>query len=859
MTRLAPRHLAAVACLAAACMSGWPGTLFAQQPEAANPPAPAADDAGPYLAREVIRLALLDLRAITQPTPDDYQAAHTLLSFAHDLDPKNADIVRRQLEASFNAGDREATMEHTRALILLDRDDTVAQLRFISDSIARKNQTAEQRLAAYEKFISSKDIDASIRSRLALDAALLLRERGDDLGFRQKLVQSMQLDSTHKEAAALGATVFSSRSPDNIAGCLDILVNLLKADPIDPNVHLGIARMLAAHGAYMSARRFHDNAMTISSSLGSVTDDMLAESRVLKWCTDGAAAVVQALDEAVAAEKDSAARDIERLIANKKPTTAAKKPEDFHLSAPLLAVSLFASESIGDRAAAAGKLKQLSEIVETSITAMKNPRTRGDVTDEQAGRAILDAMIQLNTIRLWANLDTEKFNENPEVLQGIRKYYPDAARALDGLWALRSGKPQETIELCKDLQDQRMPRVAMAMAYEALGDKEQAIAVYRNLMSDEPFHMAAAWARSRAMALGWTEDAEAVAQLDKLVADPRVPFWIDQMAIEPNRFLRVSAVVSNQGGQALDYFPVKLTIVNQSPIPLALGPDRPLNSRFVMLSKLERIGAESLLRPEVIDIDRRLRLMPQERLDVEVWPDPGQSGWLVSLMADRSVPIRWRFVQGFLIDMSSGFRPGPLSLTAETEAFVIRPLPDSTLSTNELADGIAASPEGTLRRFAGLVRARVLSPLALALPAKVTVPAKPGEVVPKPTATPAEAPKLTSVAGALVGRYATLNASTRAVLAVVVPHARLCPDMAPFDAAVRADQDPLVQCIVLSTRIVDPADPLLKAAKDSVDPRIRQMALAVESRLGTPAKLYARMTPDDFKPRPITGAGVAKE
>jgi len=62
-------------------------------------------------------------------------------------------------------------LEHTRALLLEDPTDTVAQLRFITASITRDHQTAEARLASYDRYVSSTKIDASIRSRLALDAA----------------------------------------------------------------------------------------------------------------------------------------------------------------------------------------------------------------------------------------------------------------------------------------------------------------------------------------------------------------------------------------------------------------------------------------------------------------------------------------------------------------------------------------------------------------------------------------------------------------------------------------------------------------------------------------------------------------
>jgi tetratricopeptide (TPR) repeat protein len=847
-------------------LAGAPG----RQPEAAvpAPPAmpqpalkalpevPAQPDREPRqaIAREVARLALLDLRANLSPSVTDFKAALAILGLAHDLDPNNTEIIRRQIEAAHNAGDQDAVLEHTRALLHIDPTDSVAVLRLISSTISRRAQSAEARLAEYEAYLSGDKkslIDPAVRSRLALDAALLHRERGDDRAFKDKLVQAMQLDSTHKEAAVLAATFFAERVGDDPAGRIDLLVNVLKADPLDPNVHLSIARELVVGGAYVAARRFHSNALNISAIITPPGEAAIVENRVLQWYSRGPALLVKGLNDAVAAQRDGAARAIRRAEAQKKPIANIPKPEDVQLPASVMVLYILAADAAGDAAAATGGIQDFSRFIDKLIEKLRNPRTRGEMSESDATRTALEATIQLNTLRLWTGIEIEKFNQAPEALRGIRQNFPDAANFLDALWALRNDRPQETIDLCTPTETLRMSRIALGMAHEKLGDREKALEYYRAVVKEEPLQPAAVWARQRALTLGADMALAGAKTLEGLVADPRVPAWIDLMAADPGQFLSVRSVLAVQEADATSYTPIRLIITNQSAIPLALGPDRPISSRFLLAPKVELQGLEPLIRPEVIDIDRRLRLLPRESFEVEVWPSPGQSGWVTDALANRSIRLRWKFIQGFIADSRGTYHPGPMCLDSETEALLIRPLAASSLSPPELARTILTSPLENLRRLACITRAQVLQPHILPDP----VPQPPADAKQRiaPPPVPPPPPDFKPIATAFTSRYAALPPATRAMIAAIVPHARLCPDMAGLDAVVRADQDPLVRCIALSTRVIDTGDETLTAAKTSDDPRVRTVAEAVAARLAPGTHFYALLTPADLRP-PVNGA-----
>lgn len=798
------------------------------------------------IAREIIRLATVDLRAGSTPTPQDYAAALILFDFARELDPENTEIIRRQIEAAHNCGDPAAVLRHTSALVLRDKSDTVATIRLITGIINRDFSTAEARLAAYDKVLTDTRYDVSIRSRLALDAALLLRERGDDKGFKDKLVLALHLDPSHKEAAALAATFFAERVKDDAPGRVDLLINLLMADPIDPNIHLSISREMAAVGAFAAAKRFHTNSLNIASLLSRTGDQAVVENRVLTWCAQSPAEVVKEFAESLAAERDEAARRIRKLIAAGKPADDAPKPEDIFLPGPLSTMYVLAADASDDAVARSGGMRDLTTQVEKLVEKLKSPRTRGTLTEQAAAMTSIEAMIQLNTLRLWLDLDTVRYNQNPEVLTAIRKAFPDAGELLDAMWELRAGRPQEAIDRCAPLLPGRMARIATALAYEQLGNREAAIQHYRDVIKAEPLQPAAAWSRSRIAKLGGHVDSPQAAEFERLVADPRVPAWIDQMTLDPNRFIRLTVRATSTESEATAFQPIRITLTNQSPIPLALGSDRPLSSRFLLVPKMDDPELERFLRPEVIDLDRRLRLAPRESISVDVWPGPGQSGWLLDGIANRSVRVRWRLTQGFLPSESGGFRPGPMCLSAESEAVVLKPLASSSLAPAELATAIANAPLDSLHRLACVTRSIVLQPLLKPDPLPPPPPApKRGELPQPPIVVPP--PDLKPAASALTLRYPTLSPAMRAMLLAIVPHARLAPDLAALDAVARTDEDPLARAIFLITRVTDATDEALAAALKSEDPRLRGIARSVEGRIAARTLVYARFTADDIR------------
>jgi DNA-binding SARP family transcriptional activator len=806
---------------------------------------PSPEPSGEALARSVARLALFDLRAALRPAESDFALAAALLDLASQMRPGDTDLLHRQIEAVYAAGDQDRVLELTRELIRLDSANTVAQLRLISASIASGSQTGEERLAAYEWYLSgprSQEIDAAVRSRLALDAALLLRERGDTDGFIGKLKLATALDPTHKEAAALAVTFFAERNASDRVGLLTLLQNLLKADPVDMNVHLALAREFAAGGAFAAARRFHTNAVKIALQDQGMTPELDLEQRVLQWQVDGPVAMAEQVRRELATAREAASRRLQQAQLAGMPLDQLVKPADIQLQAITALALVAAADASGDPDGTRAAINELTSAVDGILRRYDEAQRQGRATPEQSREAATEMVLLVQGARLWTGVQIDLAAKDLAESPGLAQLAPDRYAVLEAWVQLREGRGDAAIDALHPYAGRDdMAMIGTGLAHELAGRPEEARRAYEAVSRRSALQAEGAWCRSRLSAMGRRGDPAQSAALDKVAA--AIPLWIDEMIGEPWKFLDLKVTVGAAAAEAGDDVPVVLRLQNLAPIPLALGSDRPLNTRVLLTPMIEKRDAaiEQLVRPEVADIDRRLRLLPREVLEVRVRPDLGYSGWLIESLAMRSTRLRWKAVQGFQLGRNGGYRPGVMCITAESESTIRRPVAEATLSVGELAARIQSAAPGDLPRLAQIVRARVFEPIFL-------------PILPQPGLDAAKIKEaldasLEPLVRALTERYASLPPVERACIAVLVPHARLNPVLKPLDDVMRVEQHPLPLTVFLATRVVDPADEALIRAAGSPDERLRKVAAAVAERLGGTDKFYSRLTPEDFAPK----------
>jgi hypothetical protein len=355
------------------------------------------------------------------------------------------------------------------------------------------------------------------------------------------------------------------------------------------------------------------------------------------------------------------------------------------------------------------------------------------------------------------------------------------------------------------------------------------------------------------------------------------------MAEQPKSFM--SVLGESQSSAAFgDDSPVIISIRNIAQIPIAVGSDKPINSRFMLaptlVGRASRLAA--LVRPEVVEADRVLRLMPRETLRVPVHPDLGYAGLVLDLTCDAQARVKWRLIQGFTPSATGNFVAGPLSLASESPPVTRNPLPEAHLPVEQLIANIGVQSGDELFRsliaarqklWAHVVSQDILSASSVSTdkdkndkkdkaaapntPATPSTPASSGasgtpaspsstpagSAPTPPAATDAQAGDRSQIVAALAARLPSLSPMQRVLIASMMPHAGQIAETAPLDAALLADTDPSVQIVALLTRVKKADDPALVAATKSTDPRLSELASLLSTRLATETMCYAKLAP----------------
>ncbi|MEZ6244215.1 MAG: hypothetical protein R3B57_14365 [Phycisphaerales bacterium] len=813
--------------------------LIVPRPALAGAPPQVSDDdpRAPQVSALITQLTLLDLGMQTQPEPRDYELAYQMLEYASALDPTNLELRHQMVAAAWGTTNQDRLTEATRRVLELDPKDTVAQLRLITSMIARQ-QTVEERLTAYDRFLGreGENLDPSVRSRLALDAALLARELGDEDGFVRRLSLSTTLDMTNKEAATMAAAFHAERRQVPHEQ-LEMLVNLLYADPIDPNVHDTIARALAEQGAYLQAKRFANDASIIRRRSGGGSLELAERDLMYIWHTDGPQAVVDALNKQLAIQRSQAAVNLAIAKAAKLPALDLKPPEEIRLDPTFDRLRILAAEVIGDTQTRDAAIADMSAGAE--VTVRRLVASVGSTDKDAKIRAIQEMANLFNAIHFVRALIGYKPEESAGAFQNFASIAPEIRIAISNLvpWiSLRLDR----IDMAEDQASLVRPPDAHALLQAeiamAKGDKEEAKRLYLEVVRAAPITPIGCWAHSKLDQLGaaselLTPDGRRMATFADSV-DP----LIDRVCRDTLDFeaLRVEAVKTTIG--ATERATIHVRLQNVAPIPLALGSGRPISSRLLVQPKLDTETGDFQGEPQplVLDLDRRLRLMPLEVLEATIPADSPFTQWLLDVNAGATMRERWRVLQGFrAVGEQGSMLPGALCLSAETRDSVVRlALPTADLPPSELARRLRDDPRDTLASTLYGIRALLLS----------EDPAK------------SESAELEDLVEAIIERYDRSDLLDRSLMLLVVPHARLNKAVVPFESAVRkslSDRmqagDPVTELevsLILFTRAVGTEDPLLTYLVSSSSPRVSSIASLLIERYAAKGFGYANVGPD---------------
>lgn len=804
----------------------------------------AADEAARMVARELTTTALIDLRQQEEPQPEDFAIAATLMEAARELTPNDADLVRRLIEAHRAAGHELDVMRLTRDLVRLDPADSVAQLRLLSWNASQK-QTVTERLAVYDTYLGPKGQEAikdpAVRSRLALDAALLHREEGNEAEFVRLLALATSLDSSNKEAASLASAFYQQRRSDPVA-TLELAVNLLRADPIDPNLHFAVAGELARHGVFDQSQRFHFNARRLIASDGVTQDPGIdTESVILQWHTQGADAVVADFERQLVVQREAARLRIQQMIEAGQPTEDATKPEDIRLPLHTERVRVLAAVALGDSVVVERALKDLTATVMPELQEIgERMQTPAVAQDAQLHNMLVTRAATISSELTVARLVSGQVSQaNFDEISQLRGLFSNANQSqldvIDALVVLRQGRVEEALELFRPLSElSTLGSVGYGLALDRANRPEEAAEAYKRTALFAPISPMGVFARTRyetitGSPLVFSEQTDAVRRVAEAV-----PRWLDEMTASPNRFMSLTATLERTTIAPYDQPTILLNLRNTAPIALGVGSDRPMNSRL-MVSPSMTVGSfplDSALMPEVVDMQQRLRLMPGESLSMRIWPDPGMSGWIACIKSAHRVSNRWSLIQGFVIGGQSLYRAGPMCLSTETPQLTRRPDERARMPLDDLIRELEIYEDQRLIQTLPTLRAALTDP---------------DRDAGRPT--PAQ---VSRIAGVLSSRYPSLSRPARLAVIAIAPHATLAPGMEQLDERVLAETDPIVLAAALLTRVRSATNPALGRAQASDNPALAALAAALQRRLESPEPRGFAFTksPGSHRPKP---------
>jgi hypothetical protein len=267
------------------------------------------------------------------------------------------------------------------------------------------------------------------------------------------------------------------------------------------------------------------------------------------------------------------------------------------------------------------------------------------------------------------------------------------------------------------------------------------------------------------------------------------------------------------------------------PVPLAIGPGEVLDSRFLVTNMPDFGRGVDARRAtsEVLNLDRRLRLMPREELVVTAWAEPGAAGWATESGLTTAVRTRLRVVNGFQV--FNGV-PQVVGLGGAMEVGPVTRAAPEMRSAEQLISAIGVEEGRILARTLVQVR-RVLLDAA----------GGGGGV---------SAGDAGRIVTALVERYRQADASLRVLLLTGVPNRTQSGAAAAFDQGVAeiAETDSTVRLVKLFTRAAETK--ILDAGKADADlaRAATRLAARIEANVPTFATLRDTLVPGE------SGAGV---
>jgi hypothetical protein len=782
---------------------------------ASPPPAPAAEPTPQQrLAGQFVRAAATMVES-QGPSVEMLDTSVLLAVAAVELDP-DAERWRTLLRFADLAERRDLRGEALGRLVRLDPQDEVVRLLYVNDAIERY-QTVEQRTKAYRKLLDEKNrraIGPAVASRLANDYALLLDRAGDVEGFSRWLAEAVAMDSSNRSAAATAAGFFRTNVDDPFAEA-ELLTTLVLADPSAFDTQTVLGQLLLEHGAYEGAARLYGLATRMQEATGQPpAGGILADYAVAQWAggdPEAALGIVRRRQ-----------RDVDQLhrrwLRQENPQLTPLELARQH--APIATTLATVRAAIHDRLDDPQTEPAPHAVLTSYEWEINTLKGRDDADPAELARRYLEAA----WVALWLEGEAQRAGDYlgaaDELLRGDG-LSPQARARFEGWIALRREDLTRAVELLAPVAD-RDPaaRLGLALARREAGALRDAARDLYAVYSSQPGTLMGVWASDvlAEMVGQRVSPGPVAARMETLIAS--IPSIVDRLPDEPGLAVSVRLIPAKTTFEPYEPIIINVEITNNAPVPLAIDDSGPIRPQIAILTSA-RISHEPGLgdiRPLIVDIDRRLRLEPRQRLIVPVDLRRSALDQVLNRVPLRGATLLVRAILNFRLARPGVYEPGLLGSRAESSPVRV--------------DGFRPTRQNITEAIAAVVEPDSAQDLGTIALLSHVVPMIKGirEADPRAARDEFGQERLEDDAAAAIAEaYTRLDAASRAWLLCVMP--RQAVGIAPVYAMAQKDESKLVRLAYLLNCLTGPDDPMIDAGKRGNDPDVRAVAEMMESTI----------------------------
>lgn len=565
---------------------------------------------GVLLAEQFVRIA----HQATMSEPLDtvaIEAAVALISEASLLSPDDPAIWRSLHEVAQMADLPSVSNHAIQNLLRVSPTQPTAQLARLRDVIDT-SQTLETRIAMYEVLLSKENnnkLDASVASRLALDAAYLQRQAGNVQQFARWLAEAVALDPSYFDAITLATGFFGDETAD-IYTRAELLAAASLANIKDQTIQIALAEFLMAYGDYEDARAMYEIILGEGAGDSSlISDTLLADIVLSQWASGD---VIAAMDTLLTRQM---AVDIIFRARTKEQQPRLDPLELARIHAPLV------PKLATVRAALYSSMQDKTQASMALESAMNSMFSMSKLYESMGGKAVHKAVelhMQATWVILWLSDDYESAESLIELVEAGAIIETDEKQQLDGWIAFRKGE-FETAKAILEPLTSVSARAGLALVLLEEGNKKGAALELLAIAKNHGGTILGVWSKNKLEEIvgGKFQIRQEIPQLQKLMGS--VLQTMDILNKDPRPPIDVQIIPTKLTYDPYEPVLVEIKISNNAPVPLSIAHNGPIQPLFLLEVNLGISSSSSQgMPPIIIPINEEFVIQPRGNTSVTV-------------------------------------------------------------------------------------------------------------------------------------------------------------------------------------------------------------------------------------------------